>query len=500
MIAVTELSVFYGKNSVLQNLSFSIEKGAFVLITGPTGCGKSTLALALSGLLSHTDGALVRGQVLVDGLDTQQHPIHKLAGKIGIVFQNPSTQLFNACVEEEVAFAPRNLGLPEEEVRRRAGVALESVGITHLSGRLVHTLSTGEKQRLAIASVLSLQPSALVLDEPTANLDWRGVESLVTTLAKLNREHRMTICVIEHRLPAFYPHASRVMILNRGRVVADGVPRKVFADKDRLIALGLRFPWHYMVEGCSHYLPSGIQPPLRRDPPLVRLSGVEAAYGRTKVLSGIDLSIYPGQFTALVGDNGAGKSTLARILAGLMKPKRGKVIWNPSFRRLPMGRRVGFLFQNNFAQLLMDTVEQEAAFAPHNFKLDAHSCVETALKATGLQELRRRAPSTLSVGQQQRAALAAVLSARPALLILDEPTMGQDWLHLSLLMEYLSGWVEAGGSVLLITHDDKLVCRFAERIVHLRERRIAADGLPHHEAQETIQTDILRELQEVSAI
>ena len=258
--------------------------------------------------------------------------------------------------------------------------------------------------------------------------------------------------------------------------------------------------WHYMVEGCSHYLPSGIQPPLRRDPPLVRLSGVEAAYGRTKVLSGIDLSIYPGQFTALVGDNGAGKSTLARILAGLMKPKRGKVIWNPSFRRLPMGRRVGFLFQNNFAQLLMDTVEQEAAFAPHNFKLDAHSCVETALKATGLQELRRRAPSTLSVGQQQRAALAAVLSARPALLILDEPTMGQDWLHLSLLMEYLSGWVEAGASVLLITHDDKLVCRFAERIVHLRERRIAADGLPHHEAQETIQTDILRELQEVSAI
>jgi energy-coupling factor transporter ATP-binding protein EcfA2 len=487
MIKVTDLTVHYGEQPALEGISFTVGRGEFVLLSGPSGCGKSTLARSLSGLIPHASSARMAGRVVVDGLDTAAHSLPELAAHVGLVFQNPATQLFNAIVEEEVAFAPRNLGLPAEEVAARVAFALDATGIFPLRGRAIRTLSSGEQQRVAIASVLALRPQVLVLDEPTSNLDWRGVEQVMSTLTRLHRQQGLTILVIEHRLQAVFPLAERVLLMQGGRIVADGRSEDVFADRERLIALGLRYPWmesggwrvengERRVEIVGGEASPTIQPPHHLTArPLVAIRGLEAGYGRRTVLRGLDLALYPGEFAALVGNNGAGKSTLARALAGLLRPRQGKITWHEKLRRLPLGQRVGFLFQNPLDQLVCDTVEEEVAFGPCNLGLPVKERLETTLAAADLTALRHRRSAALSAGEQQRTALAAALSTAPRLLILDEPTMGQDWAHLSHLMESLIQLNHNGQAILLITHDDKLVCRYARRIILLEEGRIGGE-------------------------
>jgi energy-coupling factor transporter ATP-binding protein EcfA2 len=522
MIEVTDLTVHYGERPALEDVSFTVGRGEFVLLSGPSGCGKSTLARALNGLIPHAwphpsttlrrgsgqgsghcaSSARVMGRVVVDGLETAAHSLPELAAHVGLVFQNPATQLFNATVEEEIAFAPRNLGLPAEEVVARVAFALDAVGISPLRGRAIRTLSSGEQQRVAIASVLALRPQVLVLDEPTSNLDWQGVEQVMSTLARLNREEGLTILVIEHRLQAVVSLADRVLLMQGGRIVADGRPEDVFGENSEWRMAndgGERMDdreWRVEVAGGEANPPpppfDGVypeqgrraqgRPPSYPSPPSVRplvaIQGLEAGYGRQTVLQGLDLALYPGEFAALVGDNGVGKSTLAKVLAGLLRPRRGRITWNKKLRRLPLGRRVGFLFQNPLDQLVCDTVEEEIAFGPRNLGLPPSQMrerLETTLAVAGLMALRRRRSAALSVGEQQRTALAAALSTAPHLLILDEPTMGQDWAHLSRLMESLTQLNHDGQAILLITHDDELVCRYARRIILLEEGRIAAE-------------------------
>lgn len=477
-IEVSDLTVRYGEQLALKGVSFTVGRGEFVLLGGPSGCGKSTLAHSLNGLIPHVSSAKVTGRVVVDGLDTSTHSIPELAAHVGLVFQNPATQLFNATVEEEIAFAPRNLGLPAEEVAARVTFALDATGISSLRSRAIRALSSGEQQRVAIASVLALRPQVLVLDEPTSNLDWRGVEQVMSTLARLNRERGLTILVIEHRLQAVIPLANRVLLMQGGRIVADGRPEDVFADKERLNTLGLRYPWHFADRQSATCNPRFVPSPSGAHP-LVAIQGLEAGYGRRTVLQDLNLALYPGEFVALVGDNGAGKSTLAKVLAGLLRPRQGKITWDTKLHRLPLGRRVGFLFQNPLDQLVCDTVEEEIAFGPRNLGLEQQMMrerVEASLAATGLTALRHRRSAALSAGEQQRTALAAALSTAPHLLILDEPTMGQDWAHLSLMMESLTHLNHNGQAILLITHDDKLVCRYARRIIVLEEGRIVREA------------------------
>lgn len=471
VIHVDSLSVSYGSHTALDDVSMHVGSGEFVLISGPSGCGKSTLALALAGLIPQAVPARMVGRVVVDGLDTQGAPVHALARKVGIVFQNPATQLFNATVEEEVGFAPRNIGLSAAEIAARVDEALEAVGIAHLRGRPLRALSGGEQQRVAIASVLALHPNVLVLDEPTAHLDWRGVEQLLAALERLRREHGVTVILIEHRLAAVAPVATRAIFMDRGRIVVDGAPGALLSDRALLAMLGLRYPW---CDVGRRVEPGGPAPRPHGDEPLVAFRGVSAGYGRRRVLDDLNLAIYPGQFVALVGQNGAGKSTVARVFADILRPARGRVEWHPSLRRLPVGRRVGLLFQNPLSQLVCDYVEEEVAYGPANYGV--HADLAALCDAADLSGLRRARMQNLSVGQQQRTALAATLALRPRLLILDEPTMGQDWAHLSRLMDYLVHLNDNGQAILLITHDDRLVCRYAQRIVRMAEGRIVADG------------------------
>jgi len=449
VIEVHGLEVHYPEAHALRGVDLSIAPGSFVLIGGPSGGGKSTLVHALVGLIPQVFPAQVKGTVRVAGLDPWHASIAQVATHVGLVLQNPSTQLFNGTVEEEVAFGPRNLALPQEEIAARVAYGLEAAGCAHLRDRSVRHLSGGEQQRVAIAAVLAMRPSVLILDEPTANLDAEGTQAVVDALAMLRRRFGVTIVVVEHRLEQFLPHADRLVWVDQGRVVADGPP----------------------VETLARVLPS-MRPrrprPLRAAPALVSLEEVAAGYDGRLVLSDCSLTLRRGEFAALVGPNGAGKTTLARVLAGVVRPRHGRVAWHTNGHRA----RVGLLQQNALHQLVCDTVEEEVLLGPRNLGLEGRVDVERILQQAGLEPLRRRPTYALSVGQQQRTALAAALSLQPALLILDEPTVGQDPLHLRRVMDFLADLNEAGHTILLITHDRRLVDQYATRVLEVREGRV----------------------------
>lgn len=473
MIRLRNLSVSYGDIQALDDISLEISKGEFVLVSGPSGCGKSTLAMVIAGLIPHAIEARVDGEIEILGQSTYQQSLPELTQSIGVVFQNPVTQLFHLRVDQEIAFGPRNLGLNEDEVVHRVDWALEATGIEELREAKPSDLSRGQKQRVAIACALAMRPSILVLDEPTASLDVLGMHLVMKTLEDLHKRLGMTIVLVEHRLADVARLARRVILLEAGKIYKDGKARQVLADRRVRDRLGLRRPtttplsrWNRLIEANGHIEHS--------EPPLVTFEHVSVGYGKKPVLKNISCEFYQGEFTALVGQNGAGKSTFGLVAASLLKPWQGKVRFN--HQRSRPGLDVAMLFQNPVDQLFTDSVDEELGFAPRNFNrfdLDQHLQV---LTEADLMDLRYRRPLSLSVGQQQRTALAACLTLRPKLVILDEPTLGQDWGHLQRMMDYLTSLTHLGTAILLISHDFKLVHHYAHRILLIKDGSIVADG------------------------
>jgi energy-coupling factor transporter ATP-binding protein EcfA2 len=351
---------------------------------------------------------------------------------------------------------------------------LAATGLTALRSGKPSELSGGQKQCLAIAAALAMRPQVLVLDEPTASLDVPNTQRMIETLAALRAEIGLTIVLIEHRLAEAAKLAGRVILMQDGRIVADGPPGEVFADLDLRNRLGLRRPaeepslaWEALIQ--SNGAPGG--QPL----PLLTLEGLSAGFNGQAVIHDVNLELYPGEFVALVGDNGAGKTTLAMAAAGLIKPQAGAVRFFDGARPRP-GLDVALLFQDPQEQLFTGSVDEEVAFAARNYDRFSCNLHEQILQQAELGELRGRRPLALSVGQQQRTTLAACLSLRPRLLILDEPTLGQDWGHLQRLMNYLQALNRQGMTILLISHDYKLVHRYARRIVLMKNGRIQMAG------------------------
>jgi energy-coupling factor transport system ATP-binding protein len=293
-----------------------------------------------------------------------------------------------------------------------------------------------------------MQPDVLILDEPLANLDAAGEQLLTQTLVRLHNQNQITLVVIEHRLAPFLPHANRLIWLADGRIAADGPPAETLAK----------------VQPAPAPLP---RPPRPAGAPLVTLQRIVASYGRQPVLQDCTITLHQGDFVALVGPNGSGKTTLARVLAGLLRPRRGKVIWHANGKR----PRVGFLQQNPLHQLVCDTVEEEIRFGPRNLRAERDEDIEMVMAQSDLCLLRHRPTRALSVGQQQRTALAAALALQPTLLILDEPTIGQDRQHLTQVMNLVGELYQQEQTVLLITHDWQLVKRYANTVWEIEEKR-----------------------------
>lgn len=474
MIRVRDLNVSYGTDMALRDVSFDVNKGECLVITGSSGCGKSTLARVLTGVIPNSIRAQVKGSVIVGGTAILGSSVADIARQVGVVFQNPRSHLFHLRVDDEVAFGPRNLGLSEMEVSARVEWALDAVGMNGLRGQRPAALSGGQIQRLAIAAALAMYPRVLVLDEPTASLDVPGTQSVVGTLEVLKRQFGLTIILIEHRLAEVQRLADRSIVMEQGRIAAQGTFDNVLGSHGILRRFGLRKP---TAEGLTDWsqllMPNGHHP--QDQQPVLDLQNVTAGYDGEPVIHNIDMKIYPRDFVALVGNNGSGKSTLALTAAGLLKPVEGKVIVKGTARPRP-GLDVALLFQNPADQLFTDSVEEEVAFGPRNYHRFDEETVNGILAKADLQHLRGRRPFTLSVGQQQRTALASCIALDPALVILDEPTLGQDWRHLQQLMDSLEQLNEQGTSILMITHDYKLVHHYARGVVLMEGGRLMLDG------------------------
>jgi len=474
MIEVRDLTISYGANLALKKVSFDVSGGECLVVTGSSGCGKSTLAHVLTGLIPNSIPAKVEGAVNVAGMDVLHSSVETIACHVGVVFQNPRAHLFHLRVDDEVAFGPRNLGFSEDEVSARVDWALNAVGLTDFREQKPANLSGGQIQRLAIAAALAMNPKVLVLDEPTASLDVPGTHNVINTLEALKRQFGLTIVLIEHRLAEVRRLADRVLIMDEGQIVAQGRFENVLGNYDILRRYGLRRPTAETLADWSRLLtPNGHHPEDQQ--PLLDLQNLSAGYEGQAIIHDVDLKIFQGEFVALVGDNGTGKSTLALAAAGLLKPIAGSVTVNGTSRPRP-GLDIALLFQNPADQLFTDSVDEEVAFAPRNYRKFDQDTHEATLASADLNHLRARRPLSLSIGQQQRTALASCIALRPALVILDEPTLGQDWRHLQQLMDCLARLNQNGTAILLITHDYKLVHHYARRVILMEKGRLVLDG------------------------
>lgn len=488
----------------LRDIDLAFKPGESALIAGASGSGKSTLGRACIGLVPHFHGGDLIGRVLVDGLDTRQHPVYRLFGRVGLVFQNPDAQLFNQTVEAELAYGLESLGLTSAEIERRLAWVSDLMGLRALLSRPPHTLSGGEKQRVVVAAILALRPRLLVLDEPFAHLDADGAMALRSFLAAIRAEG-IGLLIIEQRLHEFIAEADRLIVLHRGRVVADGPPRQVLSQEIEAYSLNLPplvrlfraqgWPGTPLsleealrdcpIMACKEASEQRIVPGRSVSspaPPLVAMDGVWFSYAGRPVLRGIRLTLTRGECVALVGRNGAGKTTLVKHFNGLLKPERG-VVWvlgrDTRMVTVPeLARHVGFVWQNPNDQLFQATVRDEVLTGPRELRTYDPEWWETLFRRLGLTPLLGRSPFRLSEGQKKRVAFAAALAIRPELVVLDEPTAGQDELFRRELAALIAEWRSQGRTVVLVTHDLEFAAEHADRWVALADGQIVADGPP----------------------
>ena len=474
MIALHDVSVSFDDVQALAGVSLTIPRGDVVLFGGASGSGKSTLLRLVAGIVPQLVPASVTGDAWIEGRRTVDMPRADLAAAVGLVFQNPASQLFNLTVREEVAFGPHNFGLPAREVETRTAWALEVTGLADKGGRDVRALSGGERQRVALAAVLAMRPAVLALDEPMASLDVAGTRLVVDVLQQLNRTEGTTVLVAEHRLREAALVARRTVLMDEGRIVADGATADVLGERAMLRQLGLRRPaltpqtdWESLIVPGS---PSAGRA-------VVRLDGVEASYGARGRAARRDHRDSGRRVPRARRRQRVGQEHRGAVARRHAESRRGADAAGPTACPIP-GRGVGVLLQEPREQLFCETVEEEVAFGPMNLGRDPSAPLARFMAAADLEAVRTRPVHTLSHGQLHRTAFAATLAAEPRLLILDEPTVGQDWRHLEQLMDVVDTMRRAGAAVLLISHDFKLIHRHATRVVLLRNGRVAADGVP----------------------
>ena len=455
--------------AAVADVSFDLPAGGCLLIVGPSGSGKSTLARAIAGLVPGAITGRLDGQLVVGGCVAGRDPQAQLARQVGIVFQDPESQLVMERVEDEVAFGLESLGWPAREMQTRVPEALAELGLAGFEHRRTARLSGGEQQRLAIASALAAAPGILVLDEPTANLDADGTRELATRLAAMRAARSTTIVLVEHRADLVWPLADLVLALGSdGRPIALGAPGALLErDATLLAAAGIWLPDSFVPGSGATASPGSRHAGLAAGRPLVEVCGVGFAWDRAQpVLGALDLELGAGDRVAMLGPNGIGKSTLGRIVSGLLRPTAGSVrLAGSDPARLPareLARLVGYVFQDPERQFVAATVraEMEAGLDESG---RAGMVEVAATLGLPLEVFGERSPYTLSGGEQRRLSLAPALARRPSLLVLDEPTYGQDRHGYDRLLDVFRARLGSGTAILVATHDPRLVADLGAR-------------------------------------
>ena len=467
--------------AALQDLSFDVEPGQCLLVVGPSGSGKSTLALALTGLVPGDHPGEWRGSLEVGGLDTLATPRPVLAARVGLVFQEPGSQVVMEWLDDEVAFGLETRGWRRDAMLRRVPEALGESGLSALGRRRCRTLSGGQQQRLVLAGVLAPRPGVLVLDEPTSNLDPAGATTFLDRLGRVVRERRTTVVLIEHRVDAAWPLADLVLAIDAwGRPIAFGTPARVLADhRDTMRAAGIWLPGEDG-PGVARTASGAPAPSIPRGGPVVTATGLGFAYpGGPPVLEDVTVEIVAGERIAVLGANGSGKTTLAKLLVGLLRPAHGEVSLDgvrPD--RLPSGelaRHAGYVFQDPELQFLTDRVRDEIAVG---LRPEERAAAEALVESLGLSlaRLGNASPYSLSGGEKRRLSVACCLVRRPDLLILDEPTFGLDRRGYGGVIDLLRERVAAGTALVAVTHDLRFAADITDRAIVLAGGRLVHDG------------------------
>ena len=525
LIEIEDLTFSYASQQhepALRNLGCSIEEGGFVGITGLAEAGKSSFCRLISGYIPHFFHGEFSGKVSVAGTDTRETTIGELAERVGFVFENPFDQLTGASltVLEEVAFALENMGLAREEIRSRAQKSLSQVGMEDLTNRHPQQLSGGQSQRLALASVLAVQPELFILDEPTSQLDPLGVEEVFKVISDMHRRG-YTVIVVSQDLDHLAIRADRLIVIDKGEIKWDGEPQKVLleaAEARYPILIPAVFEISRSLRAAGR-IPTSSPVPLTVEEAARELSSIDgrgsfaetiaaressrplpASKGSSNELvfedvhydyptgvsaiRGVSLSL-DGGCVCIVGQNGAGKTTFARHLNGLLRPTRGRVLvggkdtWE--YRVAELAREVGLAFQNPDDQLFRSTVEEEVRFGPDNVGAspeEAKRLVTSAIDLMGLEAVREKKPHDLGMAERKRVATASVIAMNTPAVDLDEPAGGQDAEGIELLGHLVAHLVQQGKLVVVVTHDVKFAARHAHRVIALHQGRVLLDDDP----------------------
>ncbi|WP_406093311.1 ABC transporter ATP-binding protein [Kitasatospora purpeofusca] len=498
MITFEQVGVQYAdaEAPTLDGVDLTVPEGELCLLVGPSGSGKSTLLGTVSGLVPHFTGGVLHGRVTVGGRDTRDHRPRELADLVGTVGQDPRAHFVTDTVEDELAYGMESLGLPTDVMRRRVEETLDLLGLAELRQRALGSLSGGQQQRVAIGSVLTVHPKVLVLDEPTSALDPGAAEEVLAVLQRLVHDLGTTVLMAEHRLERVVQYADQVLLLTPGAPPVLGEPAGIMAHSPvhpPVVGLGRLAGWHPLpltvrdarrrATGLRARL-DGHRPPAApaasaTGAPLATASRLVVRRGPVPALRGVDLTLHAGTITALMGRNGAGKSTLLGALVGLHAPASGSVAvgGRTPHRTRPaeLVRHVGLVPQDPRDLLYGESVTAECASADHDAGAEPGTCralVERLLP--GLPDAVH--PRDLSEGQRLTLALAVVLTARPPLILLDEPTRGLDYAAKARLVEILRGLAAEGHGVLLATHDVELAAELSDRTAVLADGEIVADG------------------------
>lgn len=541
IISVDDVSFSYGSDAAaraLDHVSLDIATGDFLGIIGSSGAGKSTLTSVLSGAIPHHFGGAFYGAAHVAGQDTCTITLTDVARSVGSVLQDIDAQMVASVVEDELLFGLENFGVNHSEIPARIEHTLELVGIADLRDREIATLSGGQKQKVAIAAILALEPAVLVLDEPTAALDPASSTMVFDILRDVNERLGVTVVIVEQKVALLSEYCRRIAVMDKGRIVLEGTPAEVFSHAAELRAIGVDSPRVTRISnslaregviepgapclnvaqaqeliagvvesagagranpvagasavGSVPSAPTPARPPHRPArpkaegaEPVVQLRNVSFAYPTGEAaVQDVDITVYPGELVGVVGQNGAGKTTVTKLITGLLKPSTGTVtvagLDTSTVRTSQIARHAATLFQDPDRQICRDTVLDEVAFGLELAGIDvseARRRAQPVIERFGLPA--HEAPFSLSRGQRQMVALASVVVLEPEVIILDEPTSGLDYRECMTVMETVSDMAEAGSAVIMVCHDMEVVSDFAERLVVMAGGRVLGRGETH---------------------
>ncbi len=507
-IEIRDVSFKYegSENFALHNINLNFNRGEIVLITGPAGSGKTTLCSCINGLVPHYHEGELTGEVLVRSYNTQKARIGGLASLVGMVFQDPESQLVTNSVTDEVAFGPENFGVPRQEINKRVEDSLKRTRLQGYEERQPHNLSGGEQQACVIAAIYAMQPQIFIMDEPLSNLDPEGRSQILNLVIDVAKKRGKTLVIVEHALEEVLPHVERVIILDQGEIIRDGSVSEVLTAGDipyvftrpAVTQLGEKFylkplpitPNEFYSEFNSSYelkkgrLVDKVDKPKKNDDVVINIQDVSFSYNQVnRVLDRVNLTIYAGELVAILGRNGSGKTTLVRHIIGLQQPDQGVVmVLGKDVSQTPtyeLAQNVGFCFQNPNHQIVSFNVKDEMRFGlkAHNIEENEFDeRIQEALEFVNLQDYLDAEVFDLGKGQKQRLALASVLTLKPSILIIDEPTTGQDPKMTEEIFEIIRRLNESGTTILMITHKIDYAAAYAKRAVVLQHGKVSFDG------------------------